>query len=252
MNRTSFDRRSRPGGFTLIELLVVVAIIAILAAILFPAFSAARERARQTTCTSNQKQIGLAFIQYTQDNDTLLPMAWNFALPSGTQLTSWDRELSTYLGFPIAPPTQIQGPAPVILGCPDDTVVRGSYQSVRSYAMPDPLTAGVDSGVTGVGVGTWSGSTQTGVYATPVMLTKITSPSTTLLLVEWPDPNDLFARATGTTVASPTGQASTLAPTHNGGWEYLFADGHVKWERPENTIGTGTMSAPSGFWFIGQ
>ncbi len=56
-------------GFTLIELLVVIAIIAILAAILFPVFAKAREKARQTTCLSNEKQIGLATLQYIQDYD---------------------------------------------------------------------------------------------------------------------------------------------------------------------------------------
>ena len=62
----------RPGkasraGFTLIELLVVIAIIAILAAILFPVFAQARDKARQTACLSNTKQIGLSFMQYVQD-----------------------------------------------------------------------------------------------------------------------------------------------------------------------------------------
>jgi len=60
-------------GFTLIELLVVIAIIAILAAILFPVFSKAREKARQTTCISNQKQIALAIAMYVSENDETLP-----------------------------------------------------------------------------------------------------------------------------------------------------------------------------------
>lgn len=60
-------------GFTLIELLVVIAIIAVLAAILFPVFARSRERARRTACSSNLRQIGLAFAFYVDDNDDHMP-----------------------------------------------------------------------------------------------------------------------------------------------------------------------------------
>ncbi len=63
-------------GFTLIELLVVIAIIAILAAILFPVFAKAREKARQSTCTQNIKQIALSLLQYAQDYDERFPFLY--------------------------------------------------------------------------------------------------------------------------------------------------------------------------------
>ncbi len=69
-------RHGRHRGFTLIELLVVIAIISVLAAILFPAFASAREKARQIACLSNEKQMGLAVMQYAQDNDeAIVPYA---------------------------------------------------------------------------------------------------------------------------------------------------------------------------------
>lgn len=85
INRT-FASKPISRGFTLIELLVVIAIIAILAAILFPVFAQARAKARQVSCLSNEKQIGLGIMQYTQDYDETAPLFR--IIPDGAWWTS--------------------------------------------------------------------------------------------------------------------------------------------------------------------
>lgn len=85
-----FSHHSRR-GFTLIELLVVIAIIAILAAILFPVFAKAREKARQASCQSNEKQLALGLLQYVQDNDETFPPGAN----GGGR--GWAGEIYTYV-----------------------------------------------------------------------------------------------------------------------------------------------------------
>ena len=90
-----FEIHSKARAFTLIELLVVIAIISLLAAILFPVFQSVRERARATACLSNQKQIGLASMMYSEDNNEALLQYYygGFAPNAGF----WPNRLFPYL-----------------------------------------------------------------------------------------------------------------------------------------------------------
>ena len=99
-------------AFTLIELLVVIAIIAILAAILFPVFAQARESARQTTCLSNMRQIGLAVRMYTQDYDETLPIFYAYNTQPAADITG-------HLGVEVL--LQPYTKSKDIFRCPDDS-----------------------------------------------------------------------------------------------------------------------------------
>jgi len=105
-------------GFTLIELLVVIAIIAILAAILFPVFAKAREKARQSSCLSNVKQINLAVLSYAQDYDERMPLSYY-----------WNPSRYSYIMFiePYVKNSQV-------FDCPSMSVKAGLvYNGTRSY-----------------------------------------------------------------------------------------------------------------------
>ena len=105
-------------AFTLIELLVVIAIIAILAAILFPVFAKAREKARQTTCLSNEKQLGLGFMQYEQDYEEHMPDTYG-----------WSGQIYSY----------VQSTA--VYHCPDDSSRATGQFTALSYAYNQDLWA---------------------------------------------------------------------------------------------------------------
>ena len=204
--------RSKLRGFTLIELLVVIAIIAILAAILFPVFARVREKARQTSCESNLKQLGLAYMQYAQDNDEAMPGSSFWGL-------DWAPKLYPYIK------------AGGVYRCPDDPTTSLNGWSAVSYsenaAIADFPTANQ----------TMSGCP----------LASFLAPASTVLLFECPgygvqltaNPPDLRDSRIGVGLApvGPTGCASAghdaaLAANRHDSTSYfdnyLMADGHVK------------------------
>src|SRR5579883_1480681 len=142
--------RNRSNGFTLIELLVVIAIIAILAAILFPVFAKAREKARQASCQSNEKQIGLAILQYVQDFDEHFPVG--FSTDNGI---GWAGTVQNYVK------------SGGVFKCPDDatTSINGTNFVTESYAMNTNL----------VGNGNTGALASLGAPASSVMVVEITN-----------------------------------------------------------------------------
>jgi prepilin-type N-terminal cleavage/methylation domain-containing protein/prepilin-type processing-associated H-X9-DG protein len=207
-------------GFTLIELLVVIAIIAILASILFPVFSRARAKARQTACLSNMKQLALALNMYAQDYDETLP-AWAFGATGssdngpGQGAWTWDTVILPYM-------RNIQ-----ILTCPDSPygkVVGSSFkeagQPMRSYAMPRY-------------VGDPYGTSNAGMTYADCMIDAPPAPAATVLLFEKGERGiGYVGDSTGENFFqshSCTNQGLDTKPFHNGGKNFAFLDGHAKW-----------------------
>jgi len=253
-------RSNRQSGFTLIELLVVIAIIAILAAILFPVFAKVREKARQTSCTSNMKQIGLGFVQYSEDYDETYP-------GTAHEGTGWAGRLYPYIK------------STGVYHCPDDpnsstsTVTNGTATDTTypvSYEMNENLTAWLALWNAGSGV---TPTTPEGGIA----LSQLNAPASTVELLEVQQMNsagdniDLTNSAEGNSEvtdgclsscpygagniatgpglggrpAAFCGNYYTTAGVHTGGANFLECDGHVKWTRAASVSNGSTPPAPA-------
>lgn len=146
---------AKRSGFTLIELLIVIAIIAILASILFPVFARARENARRASCVSNLKQIGLGMLQYAQDFDELLP---RYVVKGPSTLStgyyaSGGNHLWMHTVYPYAKSAQIFNCPSAEYSSSGLVLFNGSYQSKISYGYNNYLSVSTpDSISTGSGL----------------------------------------------------------------------------------------------------
>jgi prepilin-type N-terminal cleavage/methylation domain-containing protein/prepilin-type processing-associated H-X9-DG protein len=221
-------------GFTLIELLVVVAIIATLAAILFPAFAQAREKVRQASCTSNLAQLGRAGMMYVQDYDERFP------------------GVGLYPGIGEDPVTTMQPYIKnwAIFYCPDRSTVRGTCPDPmnnfkgNSRCMGYGYNIGSGCKVCGYGSGYWSKND--GLirqlakadfhHFSGVSLSEVATPSTTFFYGDTnDDPHQTLVRDVMPGVQNPKNPTKDVygnpyePPRHSGGNNFVFVDGHARW-----------------------
>lgn len=231
----------RKRGFTLIELLVVIAIIAILAAILFPVFARAREKARQSSCSSNLKQLNLGALMYLQDYDERFPPGLVGSPGCGqgpvSQSTYFtDYKLTYDITYPYVKNVQLYF-------CPSsasDSSYAGNY-GYNERLCPDCRTASV---VRLAIVGS-PAETILCLDAGPYMCNEgyLTSPTGNF----WYIPGTAMGRDPASlTPYALTGLFATdfQSGRHNQGCNVGFADGHVKWLSSTYLYGNPGMWAP--------
>jgi len=260
-------------GFTLIELLVVIAIIAILAAILFPVFAKVREKARQTSCASNMKQLSLGILMYTQDYDEMFPIGnGGWTTWTNWQAMNWPNEIQPYVK------------SVGIFNCPDDA----------GAGTTDPLNTweGLQESYVANGVSwIWSPSASNqcvGVMCygfDPVSESSVVSPGSVILLAEahsadlekatgngndsagWNNiitgnPFDINLAppnqcgASGGTMgncnnAYPNGLYGAISLHSGNVSNFAFTDGHVKALNPLSTVPNSYVSG-SAWWNDGM
>ena len=208
-------------GFTLIELLVVIAIIAILAAILFPVFAKAREKARQSSCSSNAKQLMLGVLMYAQDYDEILTPYFLYEGPDANWLISWMQLIQPYV-------KNAQ-----LCACP-------SWSDVDHYHDHDNVATGLQKAV----LIPKESYTTSSLGAASKALGAINRPSETIYVFEEKCLAQIGGLSDGyyvgiatSSIAANLNARSDLEP-HNGGMNCAYVDGHAKWQTKFATDGS--------------
>jgi prepilin-type N-terminal cleavage/methylation domain-containing protein/prepilin-type processing-associated H-X9-DG protein len=207
-------------GFTLIELLVVIAIIAILAAILFPVFAKAREKARQTSCLSNEKQISLAVLQYVQDSDEVFP---GVRVPAADNNPTFVTPLPAQTVYPSVPFAGTEGAnwqsgqgwagqiyayvkSTGVFKCPDDPTAPVTVPFGTGSITKVPISYAYNTNIPNSFQETfWGSGWGSGVFAKSGTLSGLSSPTQTIL----------FCEVQGD-VADPTNPNECDSPASNG------------------------------------
>jgi len=218
-------RRSR-AGFTLIELLVVIAIIAILAAILFPVFAQARERARMSTCLSNQRQLGTALMMYVQDYDETFPYIrfHSWSTEKGNNTYVWKNAVRPYLKSLDVLACPSNPTSRTIPGMPTPNsqwVTPPAGGNAEGWALEPEQRMPGGYGMNACAI-TWVPADTKGV-SPPLRWAEVTRPADTILIAEAHStaadvhPNWMWLSCPGV-FAHPAGKVGN----------FIFFDGHVK------------------------
>ena len=209
-------------GFTLIELLVVIAIIAILAAILFPVFARAREKARQTSCLINVKQLQLAILMYVQDYDEMFPTAYE---RNGRWYTLIDPYVKNKQAWV----------------CPSWQSYRHNVNLLQTYGWNIYGSQTADQTINGIlvrryenGMGYYYNGIRT-YTGNRLKLSEIPYPAETINIGSEPQ-SDRADWAGGWRGYLYCHSIAMLSTVHNGGGNYGFVDGHAKWVKPETVL----------------
>jgi len=240
-------------AFTLTELLVVVMIVAVLAAVLFPIFTLARERAAASACIANEKMLGLAFIQYQQDNDQKFPSGNAFATPNGFSKTvaipgaGWAGQVFKYVKTRST------------FTCPDDATVStlpnwanadGNDLQEVSYAFNSNFARLRSGGVTSAANSVLLFEVQQAM-ANPTNPGESVSPSgnfdaqSPAQLANWNSANSMQSYGAAT-VGALGGQCTInqVLPRHGQGSNFVMADAHVVFLLG-NVVSAGATAANS-------
>ncbi len=227
--------RSRSNGFTLIELLVVIAIIAILASILFPVFARARENARRSSCLSNMKQFGLGWIQYAQDYDEyVVPVRGVTGRDPSPTFFSMRECMDPYIKNQ------------QIYLCPSDGREGRRLNYAYNWCVGSNCTVAAHKPLAGIEL---PAQVPAFIESAPTLQTV----NTFYFVVAGPNTNSILGRQGNKGAANSAyltdGSGLPRVNAHFDGANFLYADGHVKWQKRSGVM-TSTLASPPPDWLI--